>query len=97
MTGEGDDVLARQVYVGDRYKRFGELRRADAEELARSMSGHSGGGLEKHTMPIAAAWRELAGLLSRSDQETVADLDRDEAERLAERVRVIPPGGSWLE
>ena len=46
-------------------------------------------------MPVMTAWTELAGLLEGS-QATVAELDPDTVATLAERVWVIPPGGTLL-
>jgi hypothetical protein len=91
-----DEILDRQVYVEDRYMRFGDLTSADARRLADQFSGLSGGGLEKRVAPAAGEWRKLAELLEEREAETVAALDLDEARDYAERVRVVPPGGSWL-
>ena len=55
-----DDVLVREVYVGDAYKPFGELTAQDARALAEQFSGLSGGGLEQKVAPVGRAWRELA-------------------------------------
>ena len=91
-----DDVLAREVYVRDRYLPFGELDPGDARFLADQFSGLSGGGLEQRVAPAARAWRELAELLEERGAETVAALSAEEAASYAERARVIPPGGGWL-
>jgi hypothetical protein len=91
-----DDVLAREVYVGDGYKRYGELTVSDARTLADQFSGLSGGGLEAKVVPVGMAWRELAKLMTESGAARVADLGRERAAELAEGLRVVPPGGSWL-
>jgi hypothetical protein len=91
-----DEILARQVYVGDRYLRFGELTSGDCRRLAEQFSGLSGGGLEQRVAPAATEWRQLAELLDERGVETVSALDLDEARDYAERVRVVPPGGGWL-
>jgi hypothetical protein len=90
------EIMATEVYVGERYKRFGELSADDARTLADQLSGHTGGGLEKATTPVAMAWRQLAARLEESGEGSVSALEPDEARRLAQAVRVVPPGGSWL-
>ncbi|HEX3292223.1 MAG TPA: hypothetical protein VHR38_00650 [Solirubrobacterales bacterium] len=96
MPNSGKEVLAREVYVGDGYKKFGELTPDDARMLAEQFSGLSGGGLEAKVAPVGRAWRDLADLLSERECERVADLGADRAAGLAEKLRVVPPGGSWL-
>jgi hypothetical protein len=91
-----NEVLATQVYVGDAYKPFGELTPDDARQLANRFSGLSGGGLEAKVAPVGLAWRELADLMAESGAGRVADLGAERAAGLAEGLRVVPPGGSWL-
>ncbi len=97
MADTEGDLLTSQVYVGDGYKAYGELTAADAQQMAGATSGLSGGGLERHTVPISTAWRELARLLGESGVQRVADLPAEQIQDFAERARVIPPGGSWLK
>jgi hypothetical protein len=96
MPASADDPLARQVYVGDRYKPFGEMTAEDARSQAAGLSGVSGGGLEARVAPVATGWRQLAKLLDDRGLETVSELGREEAERLARKVWVVPPRGSLL-
>jgi hypothetical protein len=91
-----DDMLERQVYVGSEYKPFGEVTPEDARALADRFSGLSGGGLEQKVAPVGRAWRELAELMVASGASRVADLGAERAAELAERLRVVPPGGNWL-
>lgn len=91
-----DEVLRREVYIGDEYKAFGDLTAKDARAMADQFTGLSGGGLEGKVAPVGAAWRELAQLLTESGAERVADLGGERAGKLAEKVRVVPPGGGWL-
>ncbi len=95
--GSGDELLAREVYVGDAYKPFGELTANDARALAEQFSGLSGGGLESKVAPVGRAWRELADAIEQHGAATVAELGAEEAARRAEQLRVVPPGGSWLQ
>ncbi|MGA8218401.1 MAG: hypothetical protein WB771_07530 [Solirubrobacterales bacterium] len=91
-----DDVLGREVYVGDEYKRFGEMTTEDARALAEQLSGLSGGGLEQKVAPVGRAWRELAEAMEQGAASTVAELGIEEAAKWAEQLRVVPPGGTWL-
>jgi hypothetical protein len=92
----GEDVLGREVYVGDAYKPFGELTASEARALGEQFSGLSGGGLEQKVAPVGRAWRELAEALEQSGAKRVAELGIEEAARRAEHLRVVPPGGAWL-
>ena len=96
MSDSADDLLARQVYVGDRYKPFGEMTAEDARSQAAGLKGLSGGGLEAKVAPVAMGWRELAKLLDERGLERVSGLEPDEAECFARRVWVVPPRGSLL-
>jgi hypothetical protein len=69
--------------------------RRTPKKLAAGLRGVSGGGLEAKVMPVLTAWTELARLLD-SPPATVADLDPDVARAIAERVWVVPPGGTLL-
>jgi hypothetical protein len=89
-------ILERQVYVHDRYLPFGDLTADDARTLAERFTGLTGGGLEAKVAPVGRAWRELADLMTDSGATRVADLGPERAAELAEGLRVVPPGGSWL-
>jgi hypothetical protein len=91
-----NEVLRREVYVGDGYKPFGEVTPDDARALAEQFRGLSGGGLEQKVAPVGTAWRELAKLMEEGGVEQVADLGAAKAAELAESLRVVPPGGGWL-
>jgi len=97
-VGDEEDQrpLERQVYVEDRYLPFGELTSDDARRLADKFSGLSGGGLEQRVGPAGREWRQLAKLMDERGAATVAELDEEQVGDFAERLRVIPPGGSWL-
>jgi hypothetical protein len=96
MSEDRNEVLSREVYVGDGYKPFGDLTAQDAGSLADRLSGHTGGGLEKHTTPVAIAWSDLAKILDERGAGSVRDLDEDQVRHFATRLRIVPPGGSWL-
>ncbi len=96
MPDRADDILDRQVYVGDRYRPFGELTGADARLLAEQFSGLTGGGLEQNVAPVGSGWRQLAELMQERGVDTVAELGVEVAAEFGERLRVVPRGGSWL-
>ncbi len=89
--------LAREVYVGGSYRRFGELTAADARAQAEELAGAGAWGPLAKVPGVAQAWRELAAELERLGQAaTVAELDGALSERYARRLWVVPPGGSLL-
>ena len=45
---------------------------------------------------MALAWSELGRLMRETGAATVADLDREAVVERAERLWVVPPGGSLL-
>ncbi|HEY7266378.1 MAG TPA: hypothetical protein VH501_01675 [Solirubrobacterales bacterium] len=93
---ENEGILDREIYVEDRYLPFGELTPDDARRLAERFSGLSGGGLEAKVAPVGLAWRDLAALMDERGAGRVADLGAERAAQLAEGLRVVPPGGTWL-
>lgn len=97
MGASDDDPLAHRLYVGDSYRRFGELTAADARAQADELGAAGGWGPLAKVAGVALAWRELAAELDRrGERATVAELDADAVERFARRLWVLPPGGSLL-
>ena len=45
---------------------------------------------------MAGAWRGLAEQMERDGAATVAEIDQDGIAERAERLRIVPPGGSLL-
>jgi hypothetical protein len=88
------DVL---VYAGGSSKPFGELTldevRSRASELRDSASA---GGPTARVLPVAMAWAELARFMEKEHAGHVADLDEQAIAERAERLWIIPPGGSLL-
>jgi hypothetical protein len=95
---DGDrDPLTNEIYVGDSYRRFGELTAADARSQAAELGSAGSWGPLAKVAGVALAWRELAAELDRLGAEaTVAGLDSETRERFARRLWVVPPGGSLL-
>lgn len=89
------DALLRTVYIGDHYKPFGEFTVADANAQAQTLKAATGWGTAK-VVAVAMGWSELARVMAAAGAQQVSDLQPEEAGRFAERLWVIPPGGSLL-
>jgi hypothetical protein len=89
-------ILAERVFAGGRSKPFAELTRAEVEERADELRSTVGGGPTARVAAVATAWRELARLMTERGATTVAELDREEVAARAEKLWVVPPGGSLL-
>jgi hypothetical protein len=96
VTDSREELLGREVFVGDHYVAFGKIGSADASALAERFRGLSGGGLEQMVAPVGRAWLDLAELIEERGVGSVAELGDAVTPELAERLRVVPPGGSWL-
>jgi hypothetical protein len=89
-------ILAERVFAGGRSKPFAELTRAEVEERADELRSTVGWGPTARVAAVATAWRELARLMTERGATTVAELDREEVAARAEKLWVVPPGGSLL-
>ena len=91
------EVLAEPVSCGGAYKPFGEMTlpevEARAAELGRAAEVPA---MAQRTAPVAAAWRGLAEEMARRGATSVSELDHGTVAERAERLWVIPPGGSLL-
>jgi hypothetical protein len=88
------DVL---VYAGGASKPFGELTLDEVRSRARELrDSASAGGPATRVLPVAMAWGELARLMESEQAERVSDLDAKAIGERAEKLWVIPPGGSLL-
>jgi hypothetical protein len=95
MTAD-DDVLARPVHAGGADRRFGELSVDDVRGHAAELRSAAGWGPTARIATVAQAWRELAQEMAQAGAGTVADLGAQRAAALAERLWIVPPGGSLL-
>jgi hypothetical protein len=91
-----EDVLSRPVHAAGADRRFGELTADDVRAHAAELRSAAGWGPTARIATVAQAWRELADEMSRAGAATVADLGAERAAALAERLWVVPPGGSLL-
>jgi hypothetical protein len=88
-------VLARPVSVGGSEKAYGELTLADVRDRAAELREAAGWGPTARVAPVARAWADLARAMEAAGAGAVADLG-GEAEAMAGRLWVVPPGGSLL-
>lgn len=92
-----DRVLAEQVYAGSGYKPFAEMTVAEVEARATELREAAGTGpMAQRVAPIASVWKGLGEAMRREDAATVGDLDEATLLSRADRLWVIPPGGSFL-
>lgn len=91
-----DRVLAEPVHTGGRYKPFAEMTVAEVEARAAELAAAAEVPAMQRVAAVASVWRGLAAAMRRRGVETVGDLDRDELGPRADRLWVIPPGGSLL-
>jgi hypothetical protein len=89
-------VLDTHVHAAGGSARFGELTVEQVRTRAAELRAAGGWGPTARVFPVAMAWGQLARDMERAGVATVADLGVEEAERRAERLWIVPPGGSLL-
>ena len=90
------DVLHQRIHAAGGAKEFGELTVDEVRVRANELRAADGWGPTVRVIPVAMAWAQLARDMERAGAATVADLGAEEAEKRAERLWIVPPGGSWL-
>jgi hypothetical protein len=90
------ELLATRVAFGGSERPFGELRAEEVEARAAELGEATGFGHRSRVGAVAAAWKELAALMRERGAETVTDLSGTEIAERAERLWIVPPGGSLL-
>jgi hypothetical protein len=90
------DVLLQSVYASGHDKPFGELTAEEVQARAGELASAVGWGPTAKVASVARAWSELGRRMSDEGARTVADLGEQVAAELAERLWVVPPGGSLL-
>ena len=90
------DALARPVHAGGVDRPFGELSVDDVRAHAAELASAAGWGPTARVATVAHAWRELATHMAGAGAQTVSDLGAQTAAEFAERLWVLPPGGSLL-
>ena len=91
-----ESILHERVYAGGRAKPFGELTAEEVKARADELRAATGWGPTARVAVVAMAWGELARLMDAEQARTVADLGAEAVSERAERLWVVPPGGSLL-
>jgi hypothetical protein len=91
------NILEQPVFSGERSRPFGELTRDEvAARAAELRAAAGGGGPTARVLPVALAWAELARIMDREGVRKVAELDENALAQRAERLWIVPPGGTLL-
>jgi hypothetical protein len=85
-------ILARQVFIREANRPFGDLTLADARERADELRAAIGWGPTVRVAPVARAWRELSMAIEGAGVETVGALDPVVIAELAPKLWVVLPG-----
>jgi hypothetical protein len=83
-------VLDRPVHVPGGDKPFGELTRDEVTARANELKEATGWGPMMRVAPVARAWAELARAMDAVQADSVADLDAETLEALAEPLWISP-------
>lgn len=89
-------VLAERVFAGGESKPFAEVTIQDVMARATELKEASGWGPTARVAAVARAWAELGETMRSAGAHTVGDLPSQELAERAERLWVVPPGGSLL-
>lgn len=91
-----DAVLAEQVFGGGRSKPFAEMTVEEVRSRAEELRAATGWGPTARVASVAMAWAAFARVMEEAGAATVADVDRDAVADHAEKLWIVPPGGSLL-
>jgi hypothetical protein len=97
--GAGDElarILAEPVYDGAEYRPFGEMTIEQVRARAVELRDAAGFGPTQRVAAVAAVWEGLAEAMGREGAVVVADLGKETLRSRADRLWVVPPGGSYL-
>jgi hypothetical protein len=89
-------VLAEHVFAGGRSKPFADMTAEEVRLRAEELRAATGWGPTAKVAGVALAWSRFARLMEESGAASVADLDREAVAEHAEKLWVVPPGGSLL-
>ena len=95
-TPDPSAILAEPVFAGGRSKPFAELTAAEVRARAEELKAATGWGPTAKVASVAMAWSEFARLMEETGAETVADLEPDAVSERAQKLWIVPPGGSLL-
>jgi hypothetical protein len=96
MTTDPRMALAEPVFAGGRSKPFAELTAAEVRARADELKATTGWGPTARVAGVALAWATFARAMDEAGAATVAELDPEVIAEHAEKLWVIPPGGSLL-
>lgn len=89
-------VLAERVFAGGRSKPFEDVTTDEVKARADELRSATGWGPTAKVGSVARAWGELGRLMDEAGARTVGELDPEAVAQRAERLWVVPPGGSLL-
>jgi hypothetical protein len=89
-------ILEQPVFSSGQSKPFGDLTREEVAARAAELRSVGGVGPTTRVVPVAMAWAELARAMERAGANVVRDLSESELANRAERLWIVPPGGSLL-
>ena len=89
-------VLATRVHADGGSKPFSELTVEDVKARRDELRQAAGWGPTARVGPVAMAWSELARLMQADGGATVGELDPAAVVERAEKLWIVPPGGSLL-
>jgi hypothetical protein len=93
---DAERVLSERVFAGGRSKPFAEVTADEVKDRAAELKSAAGWGPTVKVASVAMAWAELGRTMDAANAATVADLDPDAVAQRAEKLWVVPPGGSLL-
>ena len=93
---DADVVLATRVHADGGSKPFSELTVEDVKARGEELRQAAGWGPTARVGPVAMAWNELARLMQAEGAATVGELDPAAVVERAEKLWIVPPGGSLL-
>ncbi len=93
---DADRVLSEHVFAGGRSKPFAELTLDEVKERAAELRAATGWGPTAKVGSVAMAWAELGRLMEHVQVRRVGELRPDAVVERAEKLWIVPPGGSLL-
>jgi len=89
-------ILAERVFAGGRSKPFAEVTLAEVEARAQELREVSGWGPTARVGSVAREWGALARSMAEQGAESVGQLEPEELVARAQKLWIVPPGGSLL-
>ncbi|HEY2601132.1 MAG TPA: hypothetical protein VGI67_06215 [Thermoleophilaceae bacterium] len=89
-------VLAERVHTDAGSKPFAQVTIDEVRARAAELKSAVGWGPTARVAPVAMAWSELARTMDAAGAQTVGELPPEDVSGRAERLWIVPPGGSLL-